>query len=696
MNYKLVLKEQNDEMMERYELAMERISTIAEDNLVKAPYQAYFVKVAEFLKKIGQLVKLVDENAFDSYSMEELKKWNLSLYEDIVGENYEKSYANPAYAVQTLGDRYGKLLSFLYTEIRGMIGYAYEYRIFDLTITAELFLEIYNYFEDENEYTVKDVKNAIYYFFSDYSELTVNYRIRESLDPSLTFGTDIIMKSDLTDLRYLYSYGEYISENELEIAGYLNNLDESAIEAMAHTYSEGYRKGFEQAKIDLTKKKTVMIRYALGFERMVKAAILQFEKMGLTPLVMRPASSSINKNPNRKVGFVGTSPNKQYEYDHRYDDALFLDKAFAEKKLVQLKRAYEDYRDLAKGYAGPAVIETFGEKPFTPKNQPEANKLDEKQQKIAVNYARDAAIITDEFIRRSEYSFTIIAYPIPEIGDDFVEIFNETVKVNTLDYEMYQNIQQCIIDALDKGEYVHVLGRDKNKTDIKVKLFELKNPEKESIFENCLADVNIPVGEVFTSPVLTGTNGTLHVTKVYLNELEYKDLFLTFKDGKIEEYTCGNFDEEAANKSFVKENLMFNRDTLPLGEFAIGTNTTAYVMARKFNISDKLPILIAEKTGPHFAVGDTCYHMSEDNQIFNPDGKEIVAKENECSALRKTDIENAYFNCHTDITIPYDELGEISVYTKNGDKVVLIKDGRFVLLGTERLNDVFEDESGKR
>ena len=134
---------------------------------------------------------------------------------------------------------------------------------------------------------------------------------------------------------------------------------------------------------------------------------------------------------------------------------------------------------------------------------------------------------------------------------------------------------------------------------------------------------------------------------------------------------------------------MYNHDTLPIGEFAIGTNTTAYVMARKYDIQDKLPILIAEKTGPHFAVGDTCYKMSEELKTFNPDGKEIVAKDNEVSILRKTDISKAYYNCHTDITIPYNEIKEISVYNKDGSKVLIIEDGRFVLEGTEKLNRSF-------
>ncbi|NTV78089.1 MAG: hypothetical protein HGA25_02830, partial [Clostridiales bacterium] len=63
-----------------------------------------------------------------------------------------------------------------------------------------------------------------------------------------------------------------------------------------------------------------------------------------------------------------------------------------------------------------------------------------------------------------------------------------------------------------------------NRTDMQISLAKLTNPEKQTIFENCVADVNIPVGEVFTSPSLSETKGTLHVTKVFLNELEYKDL----------------------------------------------------------------------------------------------------------------------------------------------------------------------------
>lgn len=690
MKYIELLRDEYEDFLERYELSMERIQSILDETTIKEEYLDYFLKTAKFILKIREVVSYVSEDKLKDLSLEELKKLNDSLYEDILPENYETSYANPAYAANKLGLKYGKLLSFLYTEIRGMIAFAFEYRINFIAMYAELFIEIYNYFEEEDSYTYKDVKRAIYDFESDYVTDLIEYRVRETLDDSLSFANDIIGNWDLNDLRYLYQFGEYIGDNEVKIAEFLNSLSKDDIKAMAFTYTDGYRRGFANGGIDLSKKSTVAIRYSIGFERMVKEALQQFKEMGLNATIFRAAVSSVNKRQHLKVGYHSIGPNRQYDYDHRFDNGIYLDKAFNDRKLTGLRLAYEKYKDLAKVYAGPALIEVFGEKNFEPVVKEEAVKLDKRQQKLSVDYNRESNLITNQYINGEEISFTIIAYPIPEIGDNFTEIFRETVKVNTLDNDLYRKIQQHIIDALDQGEYVKIIGSGDNKTDLQVMLYELNNPEKETIFENCTADVNIPVGEVFTSPKLTGTKGVLHVSKVYLRELEYKELYLEFVDGKITNYTCKNFEKQEENLNFIKENLLYNQETLPLGEFAIGTNTTAYVMAKKYNISDKLPILIAEKTGPHFAIGDTCYQMSEDRKVYNPDGKEIVARDNEISILRKTDLEKAYFNCHTDITIPYDELGEISVYKKNGDSIAIIKDGKFVLPGTEELNKAFQ------
>ena len=96
--------------------------------------------------------------------------------------------------------------------------------------------------------------------------------------------------------------------------------------------------------------------------------------------------------------------------------------------------------------------------------------------------------------------------------------------------------------------------------------------------------------------------------------------------------------------------------------------------------------MIAEKTGPHFAFGDTCYSYEEDTVTYNPDGKAIIARSNEISDLRKTSPEKAYFGCHTDITIPFEELAGIWAVTASREEIPVIEDGLFAVPGTEDLN----------
>lgn len=73
---------------------------------------------------------------------------------------------------------------------------------------------------------------------------------------------------------------------------------------------------------------------------------------------------------------------------------------------------------------------------------------------------------------------------------------------------------------------------------------------------------------------------------------------LTFKDGMIVDYGCGGCGSQEAGKAYVKEHLLQGRDTLPMGEFAIGSNTLAYAIARDMDLVPRMPILLAEKMGP--------------------------------------------------------------------------------------------------
>ena len=691
----------NMDFKERYELAISRINDIpdecrAADN-AHGLYLDFFAVGAEYILKVIKNSDEIRNKGVYNIAGDELGRINTSNYSDILPDNYSTSYSNPDYAEDKL-KIYGPVLSFVNAELHALPVIIYgaacdgelDYmKMKPVIYLLELFLELYGMFSSYELPTLKNVEEAIYYYAFDYIEEYSFARMKETLVPDYdSVASYICDKADLTDPRYLYMYGDHISENEKALSSYLAGLSDDEIDRMASTYTEGFRRGFDVMGIDFSGKKSVNIRYHIGQERIVRAAIGQFAKMGLEPILSRCAFSRLVRKGVVKQGYESCSPNMQFEYDHRLDDRFFLDGRFVERRVNASREAYKEFSEQATAYAGPAVIETFGEKQFSPIVKESVQSYTDKQNELFTSMYNKLGQLSNEFIPGDSYSFTIIAFPLPEIGEDFEEIFHETMIINTLDNEKYKGIQQSMIDVLDKADCVHVVGMNGNHTDITVKLRKLENPEKETQFENCTADVNIPLGEIFTSPVLGGTNGVLNVSKSYLNGYSFDNLEFTFKDGRVKDYSCGNFDDAEAGKRYIKEAILFNHETLPIGEFAIGTNTHAYAMAQKFGILEKLPILIVEKTGPHFALGDTCYSHMEDHSVYNPDGKEIISRENDYSLLRDTEPDKAYFNCHTDITIPYNELGRLCAVNPDGSETDIILEGRFVLPGTEELNAV--------
>ncbi len=708
-------------MNELFALDEERVREIAKGAEEISPKAAdFWTGTARMLVLFLDEYHWVESGRMEEAELSELQEHNRALYADILPEHYEKSYASPKYCASQFGTEYGRLAAALVYELRSMIPFLYEGLADEIRIRLELFLESYTAFAlEEEQYKalkesgevpedagvtgippVKNLRRILYGYVQDYFEQELSLEVERKLvgenGGGRDFALETIKSCDLSDPRYLYRFGEYISDNELRTWRHLQELDEADLGKMADTWTEGYRIGFITGGKDFSSKETVGLIWHLGFERMILRSIHNFEAMGKNCVCYRETQSLFGLHESEIAGYCGADANPQYRCDHREDLALVLDDDLAGRRMEALTAAYRTWRNETVLYAGPAVMETFGEAPFTPGNDPAKAAYDKAQQKLISRYRQTASRAYNEAVIGKNRSFTIISFPLPSIaegnpkGASYEEIFDAVLKINTLDYKTYQRIQGTLIDALNRADRLHVTGRCGNPTDLTVNLWKLKDPEHETIFENCVADVNIPVGEVFTSPVLKGTNGVLAVSGVFLEGLFFRNLSLTFRDGCVSDYSCDNFagEENAKEKgrAYIEENILFHHPTLPMGECAIGTNTTAYAEGIRYGITDRLPILIAEKTGPHFAVGDTCYSDEEDNESFNPDGKRIVAKENDFSRRRGKDPEKAYFGCHTDITIPFAELGRIEAVHQDGSVQTILENGRFVLPGTEELN----------
>lgn len=664
-------------MKERFDLAEDKVRQIAQEET-----RPYFRRVGEILEN---LFALSADNSMDTQA----------FYADALPEAYPMSFLNPAYAAKTLGLELGRALSLLYRDILALIPMVLEGKADYLVLFAELFIEVEcdvrfagadgGGCEETVPDATEDVLADMRSFYLDNEEIFGTDGIDEMLGGN-PYIRDIVMTSDLTTPAYLKKYGLYITENETRMQGYMAGQEEAFIEKAARTFVEGYIRGFAVMGKDYRKKSTVLIDYPVGLERIVRRAAAIFKEYGFTPHFRRSPEFSFNRKPSADFGAFAVPVNPQMNFDHRNDTALFMDRKYASRMLEVAEVALEARKDSAAAYGGPAVICAFGQADFEPEKKTEDYSYSEKQTEIISERRTKSVLLTNRYILPEERSFTMISFPLPEIGPDFPAIMDATMRINTLDNGKWQKMQQAIIDVLDRGTSAHIVGKGENNTDLTVSLHHLADPLRETNFENCLADENIPVGECFTTPVLSGTNGRLFVGHVFIEGLEYKGLWIDVKEGMSVDYGCSNFPDPADGKRLVFENIMNFHETLPMGEFAIGTNTEAYKMGRDFGIEGKLPILIAEKTGPHFAFGDTCYSHEEDRITYNPDNKAIIARSNEISGLRDTDPEKAYFGCHTDITIPFEELSGIWVVTAEGEEIPVIEDGLFVVPGTEDLN----------
>lgn len=189
MSYQEIYAKDNARARERLELVCARIREAAQGPETQERYADYFQKTAEFILLTAEVLKMQQEGALWNRSMEECETWNQRLYADILpGEaGYDRSYANPAYAVKKLGEALGGPLCFLYAECRALIAYAFEGRIADMAVLMELFVEIYTCFCSKEGTDADEIRGILYWHFHDYSELIVAQSIRESVDPKLDF-----------------------------------------------------------------------------------------------------------------------------------------------------------------------------------------------------------------------------------------------------------------------------------------------------------------------------------------------------------------------------------------------------------------------------------------------------------------------------------------------------------------------------
>ncbi len=194
---------------------------------------------------------------------------------------------------------------------------------------------------------------------------------------------------------------------------------------------------------------------------------------------------------------------------------------------------------------------------------------------------------------RCSKKWVLLRYPNPSFAQNsgmssekFSKFFFD---VCTLDYEALDKKMEPLKTLMEATDKVHIVTPT---TDLS---FSIKGLPAIK----CSGECNIPDGECYTAPVKNSVNGTIKFNIPAIdNGVEFKDITLTFKDGKIIDHDCNE-------KEKFREILDTDEGSRYLGEFSFGLNPYCTYSLKDILFDEKMSGSI------HLAIGssyDDCYN----------------------------------------------------------------------------------------
>jgi len=289
---------------------------------------------------------------------------------------------------------------------------------------------------------------------------------------------------------------------------------------------------------------TMLVDYSLGVKPNQRV-FLQGEKGG-EPLMMAVFNTCLERGA---VPFI-------YQYPEGMTDSYFRygkPEKFAEY-LQELKRFVETYDHRVRILGESNTKELSGFDPeMVSKFYAEGGKISkimlDREQKGEMHwvlslfptqsYAQDAGMSLHDF-------------------EDFV--FNACMPDQNDPVGYWEKVaarQNKVIQWLKGKEHVHVTAPE---TDLTLNI-------KGRPFENCACKVNVPDGEIFTSPIENSMNGHVYFSYPTLYEgFEVVGVRLWFENGKVVKASA------VKNEEYLLKKLDTDAGSRYVGEFAIGTN----------------------------------------------------------------------------------------------------------------------------
>lgn len=336
-------------------------------------------------------------------------------------------------------------------------------------------------------------------------ESRIEHNVIESVNSNNIF-TEILMEANDTHFDWLARYGKAISRKDIHMAKHWFALSDKELQRIAKHIADAFFHGFISQSRQIAGRSNVRLLYSIGQEAIAKQVFQEFMERGISPIPLEPQSTSIP--------YV-------YELDHRFDEML-NNYVSSQDMLNQFyENSMQKYQQSVENICGFVRVSSFGREAKASRSQ-YAFEPPQKMRDAYQQYQSHVRDVESRILRPDRLSFCSVAFPDIDIGKDFSDIFEEFMHINTEDSAHYEEIQQQLIDILDTCDSVHIQGLGLNKTDIHICFRKELDAKTQSNFLNCGGDLNIPYGEVFTTPSLTGTEGVYFVNEIFIQNNYYK------------------------------------------------------------------------------------------------------------------------------------------------------------------------------
>ena len=325
---------------ERYDLVRERMDDLVKENHSQLFCGDYLGGLAHFLY---DALRVYDLKTAQMLEVQPLDKQR-GIHDQLYGAPIWQKYGTLSDACWNGEEEWGPLLWALARECRLAAGYACSGQRFLLTITVELYLQVYQLFEMEHSgelhesELLESVRQAVYSHFSDYSDVIAALVYHEQFYPG-DFHYQLL-QAGAEEMYGLYRLGGQVDEAAVARSQRLSSMDEEMVawrQERLQMIVSSLRGVVEEDPDRFGGENRIAMVVPVGFESWAQILYHELTEAGFTVVCLRAQEALM-----ARIGEI-------HELDQMETLAelpLFWDRGLKDRRITEEKNAWEAYKDL--------------------------------------------------------------------------------------------------------------------------------------------------------------------------------------------------------------------------------------------------------------------------------------------------------------------------------------------------------------